>query len=62
MRKHWRNARLLALWHGGKPAQYLPELMRQGAAFRWYDVSGVKLCLLLLAADIELACEVWKVL
>lgn len=52
MRKHWRTARLLALWHGGEPREYIPAVMR---GFSWASVPSVWFCSVLLVLDIVLA-------
>lgn len=52
MQRHWRTARMLALWHGGKPSEYIAEVMR---GFSWTSVPSVWFCSVLLILDVVLA-------
>lgn len=52
MKKTWTRAKLLALWHGGKPAEYVPMLMKQGDNFKWYNVDLMVDCCFLLAFNL----------
>ncbi|UOW66353.1 hypothetical protein vBAspATola_10 [Aeromonas phage vB_AspA_Tola] len=52
MKKTWNRARLLAWWHGGKPAQYVPSLMKQGKDFSCWQVDLVPTCAILLLVNL----------
>lgn len=52
MKKQWARARLLALWHGGKPADYIPSLLKQGDSFSWWQVDLVPTCSIMLMANL----------
>ena len=55
MNKTWKRAKLLAWWHGGKPAQYIPSLLKQGDGFSWWQVDLVPTCVTLLVANLMAA-------